>query len=373
MKISNVEVLILRLPKVLRVSDGTQDCCVIRIETDTGLIGIGEADSMPSVVKSIYDAKASNSIGRGLKDLLKGQDPLQIEPLLKLMKEGTQYLGSSGVSLSAISGAEIALWDLAGKASGKPIYELMGGKFRNKIKVYASVLFPEDSHDFESVRTTAEKLRKAGSGAMKFGWGGFGSEKGADLKLVEAARLGAGEDVDLMIDVGFRWDLPTAIDRVAALAKYNLFWLEAPMPFEPADSYAQLCSRSNIRIACEVPGGLEESIHFLQRSKLHVILPDASNIGGLSQWKLLAQQASRQGAWCVPHNYSSSILTVASAHLMANQPNINLLEFSESGSELSRGLVMPALAQVDGYITVPNSPGLGVTLNMDTVAKYLVI
>lgn len=372
MKISNVEVLILRLPNVLLVSDGTQDCCIIRIETDTGLVGIGESDSMPSVVKAIYEAEASNSIGRGLRDLLIGQDPFQIEPLLKLMKEGTRYLGSSGVSLSAISGAEIALWDLAGKASGKPIYELMGGKFRNKIKAYASVLFPEDPSDFKSVRTTAEKLRRSGYGAMKFGWGGFGLEKEADLKLVEAARIGAGDDVDLMIDVGFRWDLPTAIDRVRALAKYNLFWLEAPMPFEPVDSYAQLCSRSNIRIACEVPGGLDESIHFLQASKLHVILPDASNIGGLSQWKLLAQQASRQGAWCVPHNYSSGILTAASAHLVANQSAINLLEFSESGSELNRNLVMPALTQINGYVSVPEAPGLGVTLNMDTVAKYLV-
>lgn len=372
MQITNVEAIVLRLPEVAHVSDGTQDALIIRIHTDNGLVGIGEADSMPTVLKAAIEAPTSNSIGYGLRDLLIGQDPLQIEPLWRRLMEGTLYLGSGGLRLTAISGVEMALWDIAGKATNQPVSVLLGGAFRQRVRAYASVLFPEDPSDIETVRTTAAHLREQGYRAIKFGWGGFGLDRRADLRLVEAARDGAGAEVDLLVDVGFRWDLPTAIERVQALAKFDLYWLEAPMPFEPAEAYAELCARSPIRIACEVPGGLEESIRFLRTGRLHVLLPDASNVGGLGQWKRLAQQAQMQGAWCVPHCYSTGILTAASLHLVANQPTTNLIECSESGSPLNTALVTPIIRPVDGYVTIPQGPGLGIELDDTVLASYRV-
>src|ERR1700730_7928556 len=370
MRITEVETLVLRIPTLADVCDGSQDAFVVRVHTDAGIIGLGEADSMPSVLKAVFDAPASNSIGHGLRDILLGQDPLQLEPLWQRMFDQTLYLGSAGVRLAAISGAEMALWDIAGKVAGRPVCDLLGGAFRRRIRAYASVLFPEDPTDVDSVRCTAIRLREQGYTAMKFGWGGFGADLRADVELVRAARQGAGDDVDLLIDVGLCWDVHTALERARALAEFRLYWLEAPMPHEPVEAYAELCRASPVRIACESPGGFWESLNFLRHGRLHVLLPDVSNVGGLSQWKRVAQAAQIEGAWCVPHNFSTGILTAASLHLVANQPGTDLIECSEAGSPLNTHLVRPALRPRDGYITLPDAPGLGVELEDDVVARY---
>ena len=372
MRITEVESIVLRLPSVADVCDGSQDAFVVRVHTDAGIIGLGEADSMPSVLKAVFEAPTSNSIGHGLRDVLLGQDPLQLEPLWQRMYDRTLYLGGAGVRLAAISGAEMALWDIAGKVAGRPVYDLLGGAFRRRLRAYASVLFPEDATDVDSVRRTAERLRREGYTAMKFGWGGFGADLRDDIQLVRAARQGAGDDADLLIDVGLCWDLPTTLERARALAEFRLYWLEAPMPHEPVEAYAELCSASPLRIACESPGGFWESLHFLRRGRLHVILPDVSNVGGLSQWKRVAQAARTEGAWCVPHNFSTGILTAASLHLVANQPDTDLVECSEAGSPLNTDLVRPALRPRDGYITLPDAPGLGVELDDAIVERYRV-
>ena len=372
MRIIDVEAIILRLPGVLEVCDGTQDALVVRIRTDEGLVGIGEADSMPSVLKAVIEAPTSNSIGHGLRRLLLDQDPLQIEPLWQRLVDGTAYLGSGGVRLTAISGVEMALWDLLGKARGRPVCDLLGGAFRRRVRAYASVLFPEDPSDLETVRATAARLREKGYGAIKFGWGGFGRDRRADVALVRAARRGAGDDADLLLDVGLCWDLHTALERAYALAEFRPYWLEAPMPHEPVEAYAELCARSPVRIACESGGGFWESLHFLRRGRLQVILPDPSNVGGLAQWKRVAQAAQAEGAWCVPHNFSTGILTAAALHLVANQPATDLIECSEQGSPLNTALVSPALRPQEGYITVPEGPGLGIDLIEEIVQQYRV-
>jgi L-alanine-DL-glutamate epimerase-like enolase superfamily enzyme len=371
-RITDVEAIVLRLPDVGDVCDGTQDALVIKVHTDEGIVGIGEADSMPTVVKAIIDAPVSNSIGHGLRELLLGQDPLHIERLWQRMIDGTLYLGAAGVRLTAISGVEIALWDILGKTTGMPVWQLLGGAFRRRVRAYASVLFPEDPDDLETVRTTAARLRQQGFSAMKFGWGGFGRSRRSDVALVEAARKGAGDDVDLMIDVGLCWDARTALERADALAEFRLHWLEAPLPFHPVQAYAELCDRSPIRISCETPGGYWESVEFLRRGKLHVILPDASNVGGIGQWKRVADAARTEGAWCVPHCFSTGILTAASLHLVANQPATDLVECSEQGSPLNTALVRPAFRAIDGYVDISDAPGLGVELDETMVERFRV-
>lgn len=372
MRITDVETIVLRLPDVGVVCDGTQDAFVVRIVTDEGIAGLGEADSMPTVLQAIYDAPLSNSIGQGLRELLIGQDPLQIEPLWQRMMEGTLYLGAGGARLTAISGAEMALWDLAGKVYGAPVHDLLGGAFQRRLRAYASVLFPEDPRDVGQVRETAARLRQAGFTAMKFGWGGFGRDRASDIALVRAAREGAGDDVDLLIDVGLCWDLATTLERVQALAEFDLYWLEAPMPHEPVAAYAELCARSPIRIACESAGGFWESLRLVRDGRLHVVLPDVSNVGGIGPWKRVAQAAATEGAWCVPHCFSTGILAAASLHLLANQPAPRLIEWSMEGSPLNTSLVQPAMTMVDGYVDVPCNPGLGIELDWAVVDRYRV-
>jgi L-alanine-DL-glutamate epimerase-like enolase superfamily enzyme len=370
MRITEVETIVLRLPQVGAVCDGTQDAFVVRILTDEGIAGIGEADSMPTVLRAVFDAPLSNSIGQGLRDLLVGQDPLQIEPLWQRMMDGTLYLGQSGARLTAVSGAEMALWDIAGQALGQPVHALLGGAFHQQVRAYASVLFPEDPEHTAQVRENAVRLRQAGFTAMKFGWGGFGRDRKSDVALVRAAREGAGDDIALMIDVGLCWDLPTALERVTALAEFDLHWLEAPLPHEPVAAYAALCARSPIRIACESAGGFWESLRFLRDGGLHVILPDVSNVGGIGQWKRVAQAAATEGAWCVPHCFSTGILTAASLHLLANQPTPQMIEWSMEGSPLNTSLVRPSLQMRDGWVDVPTTPGLGAALDWDVVERY---
>lgn len=372
MRITDVETLVLRLPSVGEVCDGSQDAFVVRIHTDEGITGIGEGDSMPTVLKAVVDAPISNSIGYGLRHLLIGQDPLAIEPLYQRMMEGTLYLGIGGVRLTAISSVEMALWDIAGKAMGLPVCDLLGGAFRRRVRAYASVLFPEDPANLETVRRTGAALRERGYTAVKFGWGGFGRNRRSDVELVRAARDAIGDEADLLIDAGCCWDLATSLERVEALAEFNLYWLEAPMLHEPVEAYAELCAKSPIRIACESAGGFWESYHLLHRGRIHVVLPDVSNGGGIGQWKRVAHAAAIEGAWCVPHLFSTGILTAASLHVVANQPATDLIECSEERSPLNTSLVTPRLGARDGYVTVPSSPGLGVVLDEAEVERYRV-
>lgn len=372
MRITDVETFVLSLPNVEERCDGSQDAFVVRIKTDAGITGIGEGDSMPTVLRAAFDAPMSNSIGMGLRHLLVGQDPLQIEVLFKRMLDGTLYMHGNGTRLTAISAAEMALWDILGKVREAPVSTLLGGAFRKKIRAYASVLFPEDPSDLETVLETGKRLRQQGFSAVKFGWGGFGRDWRADLALVKAARQSVGDDADLLIDVGLCWDAQTALSRARMFAEFNLYWLEAPLPFFPMEAYADLCAQSPIRISCECPGGYWEARDFLRNGKLHVILPDLSNVGGIMEWKRIADFARTEGRWCVPHCFSTGILTAASLHAVANQPNTDLIEFSEQGSPLNRSLVRPAFRAVDGYVTVPETPGLGVELDEETLARYRV-
>jgi L-alanine-DL-glutamate epimerase-like enolase superfamily enzyme len=147
----------------------------------------------------------SNSIGHGLRALVLGQDPFQIEPLWRRLSEGTRYLGDGGVRLAAISAVEMALWDIAGKVAGRPVCELLGGAFRPRVRAYARVLFPEDPIDLTTVRTTAERLRQQGYTAMKFGWGGFGADRRADVAVVHA-------------DVPSHWAVTFSVDDTGTIA-----------------------------------------------------------------------------------------------------------------------------------------------------------
>lgn len=372
MKITDVETFVLRLPDIAEVCDGSQDAFVVRLHTDEGISGIGEGDSMPTVLQAIFEAPMSNSIGYGLRHLLIDQDPLHIEPLLHRLLSGTLYMQGSGLRLTAISAAEIALWDIAGKAAGASVSQLLGGRFRKRVRAYASVLFPDDPNDIETVRNTGKKLAQQGFSAVKFGWGSFGRDWRSDVALVKAAREGIGPEADLLVDVGHCWDARTALARARMLAEYRLFWLEAPLPHYPMEAYAEFCSVSPIRISCETPGGFWESADMIRRGKLHVVLPDVSNVGGLGEWKRIANFARAEGGWCVPHCFSTGILTAASLHAVANQPDTDLIEFSGQGSPLNKLLVVPGFQPADGYLEVPDAPGLGVTIDEGVLATYRV-
>ena len=373
MKITDVETLIVRLPTIEAKCDGTQDALLVKIHTDTGLTGIGEVDSSPEVAKAIFEAPFSHTIASGLRHLLVGEDPRDVERLWEKMYRGTIYFGRRGAAIHAISGADIALWDLLGKATNLPCYQLLGGAYRTRLQAYSSDLMPNTPQEAER---RAAMLRDAGFTAFKFGWGPLGASEKSDAALIAAARRGVGDDNDLMIDIGLCWDATTAIARARRFAEFNLFWMEEPLPPDDIAGYARLADAVDIRIAA----GEEECTTWgfadlMDHGHIDVVQVDVSRAGGLTESRRIAQMAHQRNLPCVPHAFSTGVLLAASMHWVASIPNGSLVEYTVAESPLATGLTGTGLLReplraVDGCLTVLDAPGLGIELDEELIARY---
>src|SRR5436305_823224 len=246
MKITRVEPIHLRLPNVNERCDGSQETLVVKVQTDAGITGIGEVDSSSLVAKAIIDAPLSHKISRGLTECVLGEDPFEIERLFHRMYEGTIYFGRQGAAIQAISGVEIALWDIMGKATKRPVYQLLGGGFRKKFRAYASILFGDTPDETERI---GRGLASQGYKAVKFGWGPMGQSEESDLAQVRAARQGIGDGIELMVDAGLCWDTATAIRRAQQFEPFNLTWLEEPLHPDNVEGYGRRSTRSPMRLA----------------------------------------------------------------------------------------------------------------------------
>src|SRR3954447_4958005 len=249
MRIVDVEAVLLRQPSEIdaTAADGSQDALIVRIHTDEGITGIGEVDSMPVVAKAAIDAPRAHRIANGLASLLIGEDPADIGRLWQRMYEGSMYFGRRGAVLHALSGLDIALWDIAGKAAGKPIHALLGGARRDRIQAYASTLMPDTPAD--AARAVETQL---GSGfhALKLGYGPLGRDADLDVALVRAARGAGGDGFDLMIDIGLTW--PSAregIERARRMAEYRPTWIEEPFLPDDHEKYAALARAIDVPLA----------------------------------------------------------------------------------------------------------------------------
>jgi L-rhamnonate dehydratase len=372
MKITNVEAIYLKIPDLdANICDGTQDTLLIRIDTDEGITGYGEVDSSPLVAKAVVEAPASHSIAIGLRELLIGENPFEVERLWEKMFQGTIYFGRFGPALHAISGVDIALWDIIGKSMNRTVSECLGGVFRRKIKAYASSLMPDTAKE---AGLLAEELAKQGYKAMKFGWGPIGKSKKFDEELVKTIRSAIGEDIELMIDAGLAWDLKGALQMVGIFEKYGVFWLEEPLDPADLEGYRKLSGHSRLYIA----GGEQESgrLNFqrlLDEGDLDIIQPDLARCGGLTEAKKIAFMAYDRKKRVVPHAFKTGILVAASTHFVASIPNGFMIEHTVSNSPLARDLVESPLVFQDGYIYLPEScDGLGVTINKKILERYRV-
>src|SRR5215469_5775404 len=187
MKITRVEPIHLRLPDVNERCDGSQETLIVKVHTDAGLTGIGEVDSSSLVAKAIIEAPLSHKICRGLAECVLGQDPVEIDRLIHRMYEGSIFFGRQGAVIQAMSGIEIALWDILGKATRQPVYKLLGGGFRKTFRAYASILFGDTPAE---TRRIGAQLQQQGYRAVKFGWGPMGQSEASDIAHVQAAREG---------------------------------------------------------------------------------------------------------------------------------------------------------------------------------------
>src|SRR6478672_2580418 len=376
MKITDVEAVVLRQPAVDdAIADGSQDDLVILVHTDEGITGIGEVDSAPEAVRALVQAPGSHAIANSLHDLLVGEDPTDVERLWQRMYRGLIYIGRRGIALHAISGIDIALWDIKGKVEGKPICELLGRDVQHeKIRAYASMLMPEDPAE---VRSRVGSLRHQGFTAVKLGWGPLGQDTDQDVELIAAAVDGADGTVTILIDAGHGYvdDAKRAIGVAREMEKMNdVFWLEEPFLPDEYEAYAELADEVDIRVAAgEQDTTLWGFRELIERGHVDLVQPDVTRCGGITEMLRIADFARSRGVETVPHAWKSGIIKAASLHVNAVLPDALFQEYCVAETPINTLLTRERLPiDGDGFLQVPTAPGIGVTLNEDVVAKYRV-
>ncbi|HEY2249499.1 MAG TPA: mandelate racemase/muconate lactonizing enzyme family protein [Planctomycetaceae bacterium] len=369
MKITEVICQILRIENVAAKTASCQDAVLLRIRTDNDLEGIGEADSSPEVVKAIVDAPFSHNIACGLRELLVGENPLDTDRLWQKMYRRTMYFGRKAVGITAMAAVDMALWDLKGKHFGEPIWRLLGGRHHDRLRAYASILFGRDGAE---TRDIGQKWTAAGYTAVKFGWEPMGASESLDRELVKGARDGLGDDATLLIDAGCVWDARTALRRATAFAEHRIEWLEEPLRQDDVDGYVWLRDRTPVPIASgEGECGRESFRPFIERQALDVYQVDLAR-NGFTDAVYIKNRVEEAGARLCNHCYTSPITVAASLHWLSTCRDAFLFEDCVEDSPLRNELTTERVQAIDGWIKVPDKPGLGITLNEDFVARHLV-
>ena len=361
----------LRLPEISSAADGTQDDLIIKVETDEGITGYGEVDTAPYVGRAVVEAYMSHGTCYGLKDVVAGSDPFDYEQIWNNMWSKTYYYGRSGPVMHVMSGIDMAVWDIMGKATGKPVHKLLGGSYKEKVRPYASALMPETA---EEVKEMVEKYSSLGFTAIKFGWGPLGYDVRKDLNLIGTARKAAPDNMEIMIDIGKRYRLKQAMYVARALEQMNIYWLEEALPAEDYEGFRRLTESTTLKIATgEEESGRLAFARLMREAHVDIIQPDVSRCGGLTEAKKIAALAADHNITLVPHAFKTGVLVAASIQLIAALPDVPFLEFSVTESAIRKELLVKPFVQKNGYVEVPQEPGLGIELNPEVVRKYGIV
>jgi L-rhamnonate dehydratase len=370
MKITDVKVIYVTLPEIKERCDGSQDALLVFVETDAGITGIGEVDSSPPIAKATINAPFSSTITDGLRNLVIGENPFEYEKIWQKMYLGSRYPGRRGAVIHAMSGIDMALWDIMGKALNMPVYQLLGGGFRKSVRAYASTLFGE------TIQETADRAKwlvDQGFTAVKFGWDPLGEDLDQDEALVEAIREAVGPKVDVLIDAGHAYNTKTAIQMARRFAEYDIYWLEEPLFPDNLDGYARLSKSTHLRIAAgEAESNRHSYVDLMDRGKIDVVQFDVTRSGGLTETKKIAYAAFDRGLEVVNHSFTTDLNIAASLAILSAVPEANLFEYCVEDSPLRQELVRNPIRPIDGYVSVPEEPGLGVEIDPEVVERYAV-
>ncbi len=346
----------------------------VRIYTDEGVVGTGECNSGGPG----FSGFATKIAILAMKPLLIGEDPFNINKIYEKIRRNGRYGGSSHAPLIfALTGIDNALYDIVGKALGVPVYKLLGGKFRDKIRLYADCHAGE-SNDPKAYGDKAMEVVEEGFSAVKFDVDSTGTGKldqynwtvGAKemthvINLIEGIRNALGYEIDLAIDCHGQFDLPSAITLVKAIEPLRLLWLEEPVPAENIDALAQV-RRSSSTVICTGENQYTrfEYLELFERKAVDVIMPDLAKAGGIAEGKRIADMADAHYIPIAPHNVSSPLGMMAACHVMASVPNFLLLEFHARDITWWNDMCDGDHPFVDkGFMTVSERPGIGVELN----------
>jgi len=366
-------------------TSSSRDDIVVEIHTDEGITGIGETDVNPWIAQACIQAPGTHTMGRGLSEMLIGEDPLQPETLWEKLYVGSAMNGRRGAVIHAIGALDMALHDLRGKALGKPCYELLGGAVRKNITPYASLQPEVSSFDVfrHSMIEWATRAKALGFRAAKlevtpygpYAHKGLTTSDSQATKLIGEVRNAVGPDFTLMVDVQYAFpDAETCLRAIRPWVDFDLFFIETPLPSDDLAGYARLASEQSIPIAAgEWLATRFEFLDLMDRGKVRVVQPDVGRVGGFTEAKRVCNLAEQRNLTIVPHLWKSGISIAAAAHLAAATSNCAFIEFLPDElceSSLRRELVSNELQMINGEIVLPKRPGLGVDLNREALARF---
>lgn len=344
-----------------------RDDCVhtlISVITDEGLIGLGSVFTNDDLVRSALAV---------LEPLYLGENALEPERVTEKLHQNMFWLGRGGAITHTISGIDIALWDILGKATGQPVGRLLGGRYRNRVRPYASVLMQTPAVLAEYLL----QLKERGFRAFKIGWGPFGRQSHAlDEAIVRTARDAIGTDNLLMVDAGgsdaywnngYKWALRTA----QMLADYDVAWFEEPLQPDALQDYILLRQKALVPIAGgEVLTRRQSFQPWLQAGAFDIVQPDVTKVGGISEERRIAWMAQENGIRFIPHGWNTAVGLAADLQLASAFADTDLIEYLTGSPYVDEIVADDWKLDEDGMLPIPDKPGLGLTLNMEAVAKY---
>jgi D-galactarolactone cycloisomerase len=343
------------------------DDCVhtlIAVLTDEGVTGWGSVFTNDQLVRGALAV---------LEPLYVGENPLEPERVSEKLHAHTFWMGRGGSLTHAISGIDIALWDILGKVTGQPAGRLLGGRYRERVLPYASILMTEPGALMDNLLA----VRGQGFRAFKIGWGPFGRQSALqDEAIVKAARETIGPDALLMVDAGasdafwpqdYKWALRTA----DMLARYDVHWFEEPLPPDNLHDYLLLRERAPVKIAGgEVLTRRQSFVLWCQQRAFDIVQPDATKVGGISESRRIAWMAEDNGVQLIPHGWNTALGLAADLQLASAIRNTNMVEYLTGSPFIDDLPVDRWTLDSDGMLAVPDTPGLGIVLNMDAVEKH---
>lgn len=346
--------------------------CVVEIRTDEGITGWGECYGPAAVNKALVETQ--------YRPRVVGRDPFDVEVVWEDLYNRIKDYGATGFSITALSGIDIALWDIMGRAVGKPVHKLIGGAHRTELVAYATGLYFTDMDRLvpEAVEE-AEAYARQGFRAIKMKIG-LGDPR-LDLARIKAVREAIGPDIHLAVDANHCFTVPQAIRLGRAMEPLDILWFEEPIGPEDRDGYAEVTRALDIAVA----GGENEFTRWgfrdtVARKAMDIVQPDVCAAGGISECRKIAALASAHGVECVPHAWGSAIGLAATVQFLAALPDTPpafrpvppMLEFEQTPNPLRDDLAREPIRQVDGIVRVPDGPGLGIEVDRAVLERFKV-
>jgi D-galactarolactone cycloisomerase len=346
----------------------TPEECVhtlVAVQTDEGITGVGSVFTNDDLVKAALQV---------LKPLWLGENALEPERVSEKLHQNTFWIGRGGSITHTISGIDIALWDILGKVTGQPTGRLLGGRYRERVRPYASILMDEP----EPLAERLTKLREEGFRAFKIGWGPFGQRDDYrhDEAIVRAAREAIGSENWLMVDAGasnaywpngYKWALRTA----EMLRAYDVSWFEEPVKPDALEDFVALRRAALVPISGgEVLTRRQAFQPWLQAGAFDIVQPDVTKVGGISEERRIAWMAQENGIRFIPHGWNTALGLAADLQLASAFVDTNLVEYLTGSPYIDAIVAQPWQIDADGMLAIPDKPGLGVELDLDAVARY---